>query len=187
MQGFPFHEELTKILISNNILVVGTGCWAHAAAQAGLMTPEATFKYAGSKLRAVLETIGKANGLPALQPALHMGSCVDNGRIGVLLGSIADYLKVPISSLPVAGSAPEYAHEKAVSIAAYFLTLGIATHINPAPPVTGSKLVTKLLTEDLEEIIGGKVLLGETPEEAAEVIINHIKNKRKKLIFALNH
>jgi len=183
LRGEPFHEELTKILLKNNILVVGTGCWAHAAAQAGLMTPEATEKYAGPKLKAVLEAIGKANGLPALPPALHMGSCVDNGRIGTLLGAIADRLKVPISALPVAGSAPEYVTEKAVAIGTYFLTLGLAVHLNPIPPVTGSKLVTKVLTQDLEKITGGKVLIGTTPEAAAKAIIQHIKRKRTGLGF----
>ncbi len=181
LRGLKFHEELTKILLRNNILVVGTGCWAHAAAQEGLMTPEATEKYAGPKLKAVLKAIGKANGLPALPPALHMGSCVDNGRIGTLLGAVADYMKVPIPALPVAGSAPEYVTEKAVAIGTYFLTLGVATHINPVPPVTGSKLVTKVLTQDLEGITGGKVLIGTTPESAAKAIIDHIKKKRKGL------
>jgi carbon-monoxide dehydrogenase catalytic subunit len=181
LRGLKFHEELTKILLKNNILVVGTGCWAHAAAQEGLMTPEATEKYAGPKLKEVLKVIGKANGLSALPPALHMGSCVDNGRIGTLLGAVADYMKVPISKLPVAGSAPEYVTEKAVAIGTYFLTLGIAVHLNPIPPVTGSPLVTKVLTQDLESITGGKVLIGTTPEAAAKVIIEHIKIKRKEL------
>lgn len=181
LRGMKFHEELTKILLKNNILVVGTGCWAHAAAQEGLMTPEATEKYCGKTLKAVLKAIGEANGLPALPPALHMGSCVDNGRIGTLLGAIADYLKVPIHKLPVAGSAPEYVTEKAVAIGTYFLTLGLGVHINPVPPITGSKLVTKVLTKDLESLIGGKVLIGTTPEQAAKVIIAHIKKKRKAL------
>jgi len=181
VRGMRFHEELTKLLIKKNVLVVGTGCWAHAAAQEGLMTPEATEKYAGAKLKRVLKAIGQANGLPALPPALHMGSCVDNGRIGVLLGAIADYLKVPIPALPAAGSAPEYVTEKAVAIASFFLALGLAVHINPVPPVTGSKLVTKILTKDLEEITGGKVLIGTTPEEAAKVIVAHIRKKRKEL------
>lgn len=181
LRGLKFHEELTKILLKNNILVVGTGCWAHAAAQEGLMTPEATEKYAGPKLKAVLQAIGKANGLPALPPALHMGSCVDNGRIGVLLGAIADYMNVPIHKLPVAGSAPEYVTEKAVAISTYFLALGIAVHLNPMPPITGSALVTKVLTQDLEKITGGKVLIGTTPDEAAKAIIAHIKEKRKEL------
>lgn len=180
LRGAPFHEELTKLLIKKNILVVGTGCWAHAAAQAGLMMPEAA-ALAGSKLRTVLEAIGKANGLPSLPPALHMGSCVDNSRIGILLGAVADYLKVPIPALPVAGSAPEYVTEKAVAIGSFFLALGLGVHLNPMPPVTGSKLVAKILTRDLETLTGGKVLLGDTPEKAARAIINHIRKKRRAL------
>lgn len=181
LRSYPFHEELTKLLIKENILVVGTGCWAHATAQSGLMTPEATEKYAGKKLAKVLTAIGKANGLSALPPCLHMGSCVDNSRIDKLLVPIAEKLGVDIPDLPIAASAPEYMTEKAVAIGTWALALGVATHLNPTPPITGSKLVTKVFTEDLEKITGGKVLLGKTPEEAAKVIITHIKMKRKAL------
>ncbi|MBU4242202.1 MAG: carbon monoxide dehydrogenase, partial [Nanoarchaeota archaeon] len=181
LQGFKFHEELTKILLKNNILVVGTGCWAHAAAQEGLMTPEATKKYAGDKLKEVLTKIGQANNLPALPPALHMGSCVDNSRIAVLIGKLAEYLKLPIHKLPIAGTCPENATEKSFSIGMFFLTLGVSTHINPLLPITGSKLITKLMTNDMEKITGSKMLIGSSPESAAKVIIDHIKKKRKEL------
>ena len=172
-----FHEKLTEILIKNNILVVGTGCWAYAAAQTGLMTPEAS-KKAGLKLRSFLEKVGKANGLESLPPCLHMGSCVDNSRVGNLVNALANYMKIPIYKLPIVASAPEYMTEKAVAIAVWALSLGVTTHINPVPPVTSSKLVTKVLTRDLENMVGSKILLGNTPEESARVIIKTIKEKR---------
>ena len=154
---------------------------AHTAAQNGLMNPNGA-KMAGKGLRAVLTAIGKANGLPGpIPPVLHMGSCVDNSRIETVLNAVASKLNVPIHKLPVAASAPEYQQEKAVSIGVWALTLGIATHINPIPPVTGSQLVTKVLTEDLEKITGGKVLVATTPEAAAKAMIGHIKKKRKGL------
>ena len=71
--------------------------------------------------------------------------------------------------------------ENAVSIGVWALALGIGTHLNPIPPVTGSKLVTQVLTKDLENITGGKVVIGTTTEGAAEVIIQRIKKKRKGL------
>ncbi len=180
--GHKFTEELTKILLKNNILVITTGCIAHSTAQEGLMLPQATNKYAGKKLKAVLTAIGNANGLKGpIPPVLHMGSCVDNSRIETVVNAISNYLKLPIPKLPIVASAPEYMTEKAVSIGTWALALGIGVHLNPVPPVTGSKIVTKVLTKDLEKITGGKVLIGTTPEKAAKVMIAHIKAKRKAL------
>lgn len=181
LRGEKFAEKLIKELLKNNILVLTTGCISHSAAQEGLMLPEAV-EYAGDGLKRFLIKLGKANGLSALPPVLHLGSCVDNSRIEKIVNSLANRLKVPINRLPIAASAPEYVTEKAVSIALWALSLGIGLHVNPTPPVTGSKLVTKFLTQDLEKITGGKVLLADKAENAAKVIIDHIKEKRKKLI-----
>jgi carbon-monoxide dehydrogenase catalytic subunit len=182
IKGKKFGEKMMKILLKNNVLVVNTGCMAHAAAQEGLMTPCAVDKYCGNGLKAVLEAIGKANGLPGpIPPVLHMGSCVDNGRIETVLNAVAAKLKLPIHKLPVAASAPEYVTEKAVAIGTWALAIGVTTHVNPVPPVTGSELVTKVFTKDLEGITGSKVLIGTTPEDAAKAMIKHIDKKRKEL------
>ncbi len=182
LKGMKFGETMMKILLKNNVLVVTTGCMSHAAAHEGLMNPSAVKKYAGKSLAAVLTAVGKANGLPGpIPPVLHMGSCVDNGRIETVLNAVAAKLKVPVHKLPVAASAPEYVTEKAVAIGTWALALGITTHVNPVPPVTGSELVTKVFTKDLEGITGGKVLIGTTPEDAANAMIKHINEKRKGL------
>lgn len=182
LRGMKFGETMMKILLRNNVLVVTTGCMSHAAAHDGLMNPSAVKKYAGAELAAVLTAIGKANGLPGpIPPVLHMGSCVDNGRIETVLNAVSAKVGVPIHKLPVAASAPEYVTEKAVSIGTWALALGVTTHVNPVPPVTGSALVTKVFTQDLEGITGGKVLIGTTPEEAAKAMIEHMDKKRKEL------
>ncbi len=184
LRGQKFGEELMKILLKNNVLVVATGCQAHAAAQEGLMRPEATEQYAGEGLKTVLTAIGKANGLPGpIPPVLHMGSCLDNSRIEVVVNAIAEKLNVPIPKLPIAASAPEWVTEKAVAIGVWALALGITTHLNPIPPVTTppAGVVRKILTQDLEAITGAKVLLETTPQAAAEAMINHIKKKRREL------
>ena len=77
---------------------------------------EGSVKYAGAKLRNVLKVIGNANGLSTLPACLHFGSCVDNGRISTLLEMLSEKTKIPIYKLPVAGSAPEYATEKALAM-----------------------------------------------------------------------
>ncbi|WP_088228393.1 anaerobic carbon-monoxide dehydrogenase catalytic subunit [Desulfosporosinus sp. FKB] len=176
------HVELVKELVKNNVLVVATGCSAHALAKAGLMNSEGTEKYAGEGLKTVLTALGQAAGLSApLPPVLHMGSCVDNSRIGDLVTAIAAYLKTDSAALPVAASAPELQHEKALSIGTWAVTLGLTTHLGVVPPVLGSKMVTELLTKGLSDVIGGKFYVETDPLKAAEGLLEDIRAKRKKL------
>lgn len=174
--------ELVKALVKENVLVVVTGCAAHALAKVGMMNPQGTEKYAGEGLKAVLTVVGQAAGLNGpLPPVLHMGSCVDNSRIGDLLAALAGYIGVPIKDLPVAASAPELYHEKALAIGTWAVALGVLTHVGLVPPVLGSPLVTKVLTDDLEQLVGGKFYVETDPVEAAVGIVNHLKQKRKAL------
>ena len=167
------HVTMTEILIKNNILVVETGCSAIACAKAGLLLPEAAEK-AGENLKNFCKSLG----IPSV---LHMGSCVDISRILVLVSEIAKRLNVDISDLPIAAAAPEWMSEKAVSIGAYAVASGIFTVLGTVPPVLGSKNVAKLLTEDLERVVGARFAVETDPEKAAELIIKHIEEKRKKL------
>ena len=167
------HVTLSRRLIENDILVVGTGCWAIAAAMHGLLSPEAA-KNAGPGLRKVCESLG-------IPPCLHMGSCVDCTRILIALKALSEALGVDISDLPAAGSAPEWMSEKAVSIGTYFLASGVFTHLGTIPPVMGSPKVVKLLTEDIEDLIGGRFYVEPDPEKAAETIIEVIMEKRRRL------
>ena len=171
------HVTLAKELIKRDVLVVGTGCWAIAAAMHGLMSPKA-INLAGPGLKKICEALN-------IPPCLHMGSCVDCSRILIVLGALADALGVDISDLPVAGSAPEWMSEKAVSIGTYFVASGVFTHLGVVPPVMGSNKVTKILTEDIEDVIGGKFYVETDPVKAAETIYNVIIQKRKKLGWPL--
>ena len=174
--------ELVKDLLAENVLVVATGCTAHALAKYGFLSPAGAKKYAGEKLLAVLTAVGEAAGLGGPLPGvLHMGSCVDNSRIGDLLGALAGYLGVEIKDLPVAASAPELQHEKAVSIGTWAVALGVMTHVGVVPPVLGSPLVTQVLTSDIEGMTGGKFLVETDPHKAAQGILAHIRAKRKAL------
>ncbi len=167
------HVTLTRKLIKNDVLVVGTGCWAIAAAMSGLLRPEAA-REAGPGLRQVCEEL-------KIPPCLHMGSCVDCSRILLLLRELAEMMNVDISDLPVAGSAPEWMSEKAVSIGTYFVASGVFVHLGVAPPVLGSQTVTSILTEEAEKLLGGRFYIEENPEIAAEVILQVIEEKRKRL------
>jgi carbon-monoxide dehydrogenase catalytic subunit len=175
-------EELVKGLLANDVLVVTTGCTANICAQDGLLTSEATEKYCGKGLRAVLAAVGEAAGLGGpLPPVWHMGSCVDNSRIVDLLGAVAGRLGVRISQLPAVGSAPELVQEKAISIGSFFLALGAMVHVAPPPRVLGSPLVTKILTEDLPGITGGRVYVENDPRKAVAGMVAHIREKRAAL------
>ncbi|MFX1588370.1 MAG: anaerobic carbon-monoxide dehydrogenase catalytic subunit, partial [Promethearchaeota archaeon] len=167
------HVTLTKRLIEKDILVVQTGCAAIANAKAGLLVPEAADQ-AGEGLKEVAKSLG-------IPPVLHMGSCVDISRILNVAAAIASVLNVDISDLPVAGAAPEWMSEKAVSIGAYVVSSGIFTVLGTIPPVLGSKGVTELLTKGLKDVVGASFAVEPDPEKEAELIINHIEEKRKAL------
>jgi len=167
------HVELTKRLIANDILVVVTGCAAVADGKAGLMVPEAA-DMAGPGLSAVCKALG-------IPPVLHLGSCVDNSRILALAAALANHLGVDISALPLAGAAPEWYSEKAVSIGAYVVASGIYTVLGTAPPIFGSPNVVKLLTEGLEGVFGATFAVEPDPNRAAVLIRRHIERKRAGL------
>jgi carbon-monoxide dehydrogenase catalytic subunit len=170
------HLTMVKELIKNDVLVLQTGCSAMACAKAGLMTPEAALKYAGEGLASVCETVG-------IPPVLHLGSCVDNSRILMAAtamvkdGGLGD----DISDLPVAGAAPEWMSEKAISIGQYFVGSGVFTVFGVTWPTLGSNEVTEFLFKDFEAMYGGMWAFEPDPLKAAKVMIEHIDMKRKAL------
>ncbi|MCF8092000.1 MAG: anaerobic carbon-monoxide dehydrogenase catalytic subunit [Desulfotignum sp.] len=167
------HVTLIKKLIENDILVVDTGCVSVASAKAGFKVPSA-IEMAGPGLKEICGALG-------IPPVLHLGSCVDNVRILVLVSALADALGVDISDLPVAGSAPEWYSEKAVTIGVYCVASGITTHLGPMPPVTGSMNVVNLLTKGLEDLVGATFGVEPDPEKAAVFLTGVIEKKRKAL------
>ena len=175
------HVTLTRRLLAQNVLVVGTGCWGHVAGQYGLLTADPAYPGVGRGLAAVLDAVAKANGLPALPPCLHMGSCVDNSRIEDVVNAVAAYLGVRNDQLPVAASAPEFVTEKAVAIGTWAVNLGLLTHIGGQPYVSGSPALVKLLTADVAGLTGGKFYVEVDPEKAAATILDAINQKRRAL------
>ena len=167
------HVVLVKELIAHNVLVVTTGCNAIACAKAGLLLPEAA-ELAGDGLKGVCQALG-------IPPVLHMGSCVDISRILVACAAIANALGVDISDLPVAGAAPEWMSEKALSIGAYVVASGIFTVLGTVPQVLGSPNVTALLTDGAEGVVGAKFAVELDPVQGAKLMIDHIAAKRAAL------
>jgi carbon-monoxide dehydrogenase catalytic subunit len=169
------HVELVKDLIKNDVLVVQTGCSQIALAKAGLTTPEAAH-LAGPGLKEVCETVG-------MPPVLGIGSCVDNSRIliacteMVKTGGLGDSL----ADLPVAGAAPEWMSEKAISIGQYFVASGVFTVFGATFPIVKDTKFYQHLFEGLEEQGVGKWGFAVDPHEMARLMIAHIDKKRKQL------
>jgi carbon-monoxide dehydrogenase catalytic subunit len=169
------HVELVKELIKNNVLVLQTGCSQISLAKAGLLTPEAAH-LAGDGLKEVCETVG-------MPPVLGMGSCVDNSRILIAAAEVVKNggLGESIADLPVAGAAPEWMSEKAISIGHYFVASGVYTIFGVTFPVTDNTKFKKHLFEDLENQGLGKWDFAVDPYEMAHKMIAHIDKKRAQL------
>lgn len=170
------HLTMVRELIANDVLVVMTGCAATACAKAGLLQPEAAAKWAGKGLQEICEAVG-------IPPVLHLGSCVDNSRVLVALCEMIREggLGNELADLPIAGAAPEAMCEKAIAIGFYCVASGAYVNYSPAMRVLGSSELTKFLTEDIEEVTGGKFCFEGDPLKAARLMIAHMDKKRAAL------
>jgi carbon-monoxide dehydrogenase catalytic subunit len=170
------HITVVKELIKHDVIILTTGCNAITCAKAGLLTPESAKVYCGPGLAEVCETVG-------IPPVLHMGSCVDNSRILMAATEVvkAGGLGDDISDLPVAGSAPEWMSEKAISIGQYFVASGVYTVFGVTLPVSGSPIFENHLYKELEEIYGGMWDMEPDMMKHAHKMIAHIDKKRKAL------
>lgn len=173
---------MARKLLKENVLVVATGCGAGALMRHGFMNPAMVEEFCGDGLKAVLTAIGEANDLGGpLPPVLHLGSCVDNSRAVALAVAVASYLGVDTDKLPVVASAAEAVSEKAVSIGAYAVAAGLPTHVGVMIPVTGSPLVTEVLTETVKDLTGGYFIVDLNPESAADKLLAAIDERRAGL------
>ena len=170
------HLDLVLELIRRDVLVAQTGCSAIVCGKAGLLRPEAAKEYAGPGLQEICEAVG-------IPPVLHVGSCVDNSR---LLTVCAEMVKEggvgkDFTELPVAAAAPGWWSEKAIAIGFYAVASGLFTVLGSPLNILGSDAVTKFLTEDLEELTGGKFAFEPDAAVAAELMAAHIDRKREAL------
>ncbi len=165
--------EVAEELISRDILVLSAGC-GNAGLQVGGLTSLDAIEKTGEGLTAVCEAL-------EIPPVLSFGTCTDTVRLINLVTTVGETLDVDPSKLPVAVTAPEYMEQKATIAAVAAIGYGLYTHVSPTPPVTGSENAVKLLTEDVEELTGGKLAVGDEPEAIADGIEEHIEKKREGL------
>ena len=170
------HLTIVKELIKHDVIVLTTGCSAITCGKAGLLTPESAGGFCGPGLAEVCETVG-------IPPVLHMGSCVDNSRILMAATEVvkAGGLGNDISDLPVAGSAPEWMSENAISIGQDFVASGVYTVFGVTMPVSGAPVFENYLYRELEGIYGGMWDVEPDPVAHARKMIAHIDKKRKAL------
>ena len=165
--------ELTKELIAKDILVLTAGCSSGGLENIGLMTPEAA-ELAGPSLRAVCKELG-------IPPVLNFGPCLAIGRLEIVATEIAQELGVDLPQLPLVLSAAQWLEEQALADGAFALALGLPLHLGVPPFITGSKLVTKVLTEDMVGLTGGRVIVDGNGKSAANTLEAIIEEKRKAL------
>ena len=165
--------ELTKELIKRDIIVLTAGCSSGGLENVGLMTPEAA-ELAGPNLKAVCRELG-------IPPVLNFGPCLAIGRLEIVATEIAAELGVDLPQLPLVLSAAQWLEEQAIADGAFALTLGLPLHLGVPPFMTGSKLVTRILTEDMVSLTGGKVIVDPSGVSAADKLEAIIEEKRKAL------
>ncbi len=177
------HTVVTKELLKQDVLVVETGCGAIACAKEGLLMGQAGLDQVGPGLREICE----ATGMP---PVLHMGSCVDNSRILTVLSQMVEEggLGEDMDEIPAVGLAPEWMSEKALSIGTYCVASGAYVIFGGSSPVGGmpdkvsdSDIVTRIISEGWEDIVGGKLEFIPDPEDMVKATLDHIDKKREAL------
>lgn len=165
--------ELTKELISRDIIVLTAGCSSGGIENCGLMTPEAA-KFAGPKLRAVCEKLG-------IPPVLNFGPCLAIGRLEIVATEIAAELGVDLPQLPLVLSAAQWLEEQALADGCFGLALGLPLHLGLPPFVTGSPLTVKVLTEGMKSLTGGQVIINPDARESADILEQIILDRRSGL------
>lgn len=168
-----FTVELTKELIKRDIIVLSAGCTSGGLENCGLMSPAAA-DLAGAGLKGVCNKLG-------IPPVLNFGPCLAIGRLEIVATELARALNIDIPQLPLVLSAPQWLEEQALADGAFGLALGLPLHLAIPPFITGSKLVSRVLTEDMEQLTGGRVILEGEIVPAAEKMTEIIEQKRKAL------
>jgi len=108
---------------------------------------------------------------------------VDNARILIAAtamvkdGGLGD----DISDLPVAGAAPEWMSEKAISIGTYCVVSGAYVIMGYSSPVSGCEEVDRLISDGWEVKVGGRMEFCNDGEEIVRRSLAHIDKKRHDL------
>ena len=165
--------DLAKELIKRDILVLSAGCSSGGLENCGLMEPAAA-QLAGPKLRAVCEKLG-------IPPVLNFGPCLAIGRLEIVATELAEAIGIDLPQLPLVLSAPQWLEEQALADGAFGLALGLPLHLGEPPFITGSPVAVEVLTNQMKELTGGRIVLEADAVKAAEKLDAIICEKRAAL------
>ncbi len=163
-------RDLTEELLRRNILVWTAGCTAYALQGLGFMSEEG-LNYAGDGLRELCSEM-------KVPPVWDFGICMNVARIVTIAENVAEKIGVDLPELPVAVSAPQWLEEQALGDGAFALASGFLLHVCPDPFIRGSELVTRILTEELPKLTGGRLLVECNAERAANAIEKHVESRK---------
>jgi carbon-monoxide dehydrogenase catalytic subunit len=99
----------------------------------------------------------------------------------MVVSALSKAVGVSIPELPVVISAPQWLEEQALADGCFGLALGLTLHLAQPPAILGSPIVTKLLTEDLVDLTGGRVIVEMDAKVAADKLEAVINSKLKAL------
>jgi len=71
--------------------------------------------------------------------------------------------------------------EKAVSIGTWAVAMGLPSYVGVVPPVTGSPLIVKVLTETAKDLLGGYFIVEPDLKVAAQKLVAALKERRAGL------
>jgi carbon-monoxide dehydrogenase catalytic subunit len=192
------HATIARELIGRGVLVLASGCAAHALVNAGLCSLEAT-ALAAPGLREICEEAG-------VPPVLAMGSCADNTRIVQIFSAVANKAEIPLPEMPFAISGAEFANEKTMGQMLGALAHGLSVVVGQPPqlPLATSDaaavcaggcsgddggaeaghetvLAAFLQGAGLRDLFGANVLVQPDPTRAGATIVAELDRKRAAL------
>lgn len=185
------HVTIARDLIAHDVLVLTSGCSAHAMLNAGLCSPEAA-RLAGPRLREACEAAG-------IPPVLVVGSCSDNTRILQVFAALAHEADLPLHEMPFVLSGPELANEKTIAQTLAVLAHGVSAVVGITPrlpiPALGptieqaeagssanrNSIVDFFCNDGLPALVGSRLLVEPDANRAAELIAGIVLQKRADL------
>lgn len=172
-QGGSSIFRIARGLIAKDVLVLAGGCTSAVMEYTGLTRLEAA-EECGPGMKAICRTMG-------IPPVLSYGSCVDFGKITQTARELADDLGVDTDKLPLVIGVPEYLEQKAVADACTAIAAGWLVHVAPMPAVSGSEVVIKTLTEGIEILGLGRLMVELNADKTVQLYTEHIEKKRMAL------
>ena len=169
-----YEEAIVRVadeLIAHDVIALTNGCAAYALLKLGFCTTEG-LQGAGDGLQEVLGPL-------SLPPVWHMGECLDNARASALFRAVASTSGLPLTSLPLAFSSPEWSNEKGIGAALGFRLLGLNSYHCVHPPIAGSDKVAKFFYEDTAGMLGGVMVVDPDPVSLARSIIDDFDERRR--------